>query len=419
MNLNSCQRNAVSEFVDFLLNPTEKEMIISGKAGTGKSTLVEHLVNNSIPAHLKTLALITNQQTDYEIVLTATTNKAAKVLAEKMSTNIIRTIHSYIGLTVQNNFKTGDTFLKRSNNYKPFNHVILFIDEASFIDEFLLREIRQAAMADTKIVYIGDPYQLAPVKSGAKIPPVFTQPIREVRLETIMRNPGPIEHAADRFRVAVETAQFQPLLVDGQKIIHATGEEFKALVDDHFIGSQTSNNKILAWSNERVISYNNYIREARGFTEPLCVGEEVITNKPIMVGNVMIPTDTHLIIEEIIPTKAKDLNGYYVRFKDSLHLLFQPADWHEANRLSKAYARRKEWHEYFDIKERWLDLRPIYACTIHKSQGSTYDKAFIDLSDMGRCNISSEFARMMYVAVSRASNQVILYGDLPAKYSGE
>jgi hypothetical protein len=81
--------------------------------------------------------------------------------------------------------------------------------------------------------------------------------------------------------------------------------------------------------------------------------------------------------------------------------------------------RGKKWAEFFAIQDSIADIRPPYACTVHKSQGSTYKRVLIDLNDIGRCNVPDQVARMMYVAISRASEEVILYGKLPEKYQGE
>ncbi len=56
--------------------------------------------------------------------------------------------------------------------------------------------------------------------------------------------------------------------------------------------------------------------------------------------------------------------------------------------------------------------------SIHKSQGSEYDTVFVDLTNIGKCRVPSDVARMCYVSITRASKQVILYGSLPPKYCG-
>jgi len=84
----------------------------------------------------------------------------------------------------------------------------------------------------------------------------------------------------------------------------------------------------------------------------------------------------------------------------------------------KVLSKQKDWHNYYTVKEFFADLRPPHASTVHKSQGSTYKKVFIDLVDIGANHVSEEVARMLYVAITRASEEVILYGDLPYKYQG-
>jgi ATP-dependent exoDNAse (exonuclease V) alpha subunit len=64
------------------------------------------------------------------------------------------------------------------------------------------------------------------------------------------------------------------------------------------------------------------------------------------------------------------------------------------------------------IDSQWIDLRGAYASTVNKAQGSTFDRVFIDLDDIRRCNSGDQIARMLYVGVSRAKQQVFLTGDI-------
>ena len=58
-------------------------------------------------------------------------------------------------------------------------------------------------------------------------------------------------------------------------------------------------------------------------------------------------------------------------------------------------------------------LRLPHACTIHKSQGSTYENVYIDLDSFKACKDRETLARLLYVAVSRAKNHVYFHGSLP------
>ena len=43
---------------------------------------------------------------------------------------------------------------------------------------------------------------------------------------------------------------------------------------------------------------------------------------------------------------------------------------------------------------------------------STYDKVFVDLDDISKCNSGNTIARMLYVACSRPKSKLYLIGDL-------
>jgi len=57
-------------------------------------------------------------------------------------------------------------------------------------------------------------------------------------------------------------------------------------------------------------------------------------------------------------------------------------------------------------------LQAVYALTVHTSQGSTFQNAFIDLADIRKAEFARprEMQQLLYVAVTRASRAVILLG---------
>lgn len=425
ITLSQGQKQAADAFLQFMLDPSVNEMVISGFAGTGKSTLTRYILDN-LHSQMSLVNLINGYDVESNgltVHITATTNKAARVVSELSGYANPVTIHSLLGLTIRNDYKTGKQILDRKNA-KTIHDSLIIIDEASFIDRQLLDYIRKGTV-NSKILYIGDPYQLAPTYENAC--PIFEQGIFEANLTQVLRNQGAIEQAAEEFRKMVYNVQYNPEVpIDGSKILHVDGPTFQAMIDKEFtLRSHIPDHaKVLAWTNNRVHQYNAHIR-ALHTPEPFFTkGEHVITNKPISLKDQNIPTDGHCEITSdpspstrSFPTLwEQDIEGYYVRIDDNSSLHFVPANQKDAQTLMKLAAKQKDWVTYFNIKDTWLDLRPVHASTVHKSQGSTYEKAFIDLSDIGRCNITSDVARMLYVALSRASQQVILYGNLPVKY---
>jgi ATP-dependent exoDNAse (exonuclease V) alpha subunit len=80
--------------------------------------------------------------------------------------------------------------------------------------------------------------------------------------------------------------------------------------------------------------------------------------------------------------------------------------------VRKAFAKKNDTSKLKQLEDWLIDLRPLYACTINKSQGSTYNRVFLDLNDVDKCRNKNQVHRMLYVGFSRASEQVIITGDI-------
>jgi len=66
------------------------------------------------------------------------------------------------------------------------------------------------------------------------------------------------------------------------------------------------------------------------------------------------------------------------------------------------------WPNFYRKKDQFVDVRPIYASTVHKSQGSTYKRAYVDLMDIQMMPQKEMLARLLYVAVTRPSETLII-----------
>ena len=137
------QQAAYEQLVKFIIDPRQEVMVLTGSAGTGKSTLVDRVITD-LPATLKTAQLLwQNQAVDWEVQLTATTNKACEALAALTSdtANDVRTIQSFLGLIVRTDFKNNTTDLIPKGDAYVKSGYLLIIDEASYIDTDLLKLI--------------------------------------------------------------------------------------------------------------------------------------------------------------------------------------------------------------------------------------------------------------------------------------
>lgn len=409
ITLTQGQAAAMDAFMAFLLDPTGHAFVLAGYAGTGKSTLVKHLLD-SIPNIMKTIHMVDPKFRNLAVELTATTNKAADVLRQ-MVDQPVATIHSFLGLGVSKNYTTGKTSLA-DRQRKDIRNTLLFIDEASFVDSELLQWIF-IKCKHCKVVFIGDPAQLSPVKYSNT--PVFSAGFPTAQLTEVMRQAAgnPIIDLATKFRETVSTGQFFNFVPDGVKIKHLKGDAFREELEKEFLDPSWtySQSKVLAWTNKRVQDYNNYISERNKTTSVILEGDFCINNKHLAVSGMKLATDAMVYISRVHgPMTMLGIQGLSVEV-DHRVSVFVPDDWKEVQKKILIWRKTQEYSNIAQT-EQWADLRAMYACTVNKSQGSTFNKVFIDLSDIAKCNNGNTIARMLYVAVSRARHEVILTGDI-------
>lgn len=422
MKLSSDQTQAIDGLIEFLDNDQHdlREAILCGESGAGKTTVVKQLLEDVYATNETAKMLGGIGFYPDNTVLTATTNQAAKVFSKAVGKEC-KTIHNLLGLQVINDFQTGKTKLKKTRNTQVISNSLIIIDEASMIDEMLLKMIKELSM-NCKIIYVGDDKQLPPV--GYVDCPVFKQNIPTYKLTTIHRQAMncPIKELGRKYRETVTTSDFPTIEPSIHKIELLDGSSFKAVVENYFDPSTKDhrNLKILAYSNAKVNAYNQFVRSMYTTNPAFEAGEFVVTAKPIVQkGSGYSPTDTILEIISVGPPYDKNgITGYDVKLSNDA-VVFQANDYNDVNQAIKNAAKLAKkngsWVDYFNFKDNFADLRSVHASTVHKAQGQTYDIVFIDLSDIGRCTKWYEIARMLYVATTRAKEKVYFYGELPLR----
>lgn len=433
--LNADQSQAVDAWLDFMMND-EKFFVISGPAGTGKTFLMNYLSNEGMTLYQNIMQVMDEPARFDQIAFTATTNKAAEVLSVSIN-KPVQTIHSYIGLKIQNDYSSGKTFLIKSRNYQIRKDMVLFIDEASTIDEDLMDYIHKSFL-NCKIVFVGDHAQMAPVNE--ELSQVFLQvkPENFYSLTTPVRNAeSPALMAlCQQLRDTVETGIFRPIEPVEGVIEYLAPDVMEFGVKSVFIDPDPSC-RILCFTNERVNNYNTHIRqEVRRLPELLTVGEAVVVGDAYQRGQLFFSVEQELTISYVGPSKKIIIPGTeefiaarQIGFNDQgepdenggpFYGALVADDKDHLQRAIKYLAQRakknKSWGEFYDFKEQFLDIRQKASSTVYKAQGSTYEHVFIDIGNIGTSHDASQVARMLYVAVSRAKSKVYLYGSLPGRY---
>ena len=422
--LNQGQQDAADGFFDFLLSD-EKEMIISGPGGVGKTFLMGQMIDDVIPRYQSTCKAL-GMKADYvDVYMTATTNKAADVLSIA-SNRPTGTIHQHLNLKVLEDYGTGKSTLSKTREWKVHQNQVLFIDECSMIDTPLRRLVREGTHA-SKIVYVGDHCQLAPVME--KLSPIYRDGLRTYELTQPMRTDNPELQALNmQLRATVETGIFKPIQIIPGVIDWLNQDQMVDEIQEHFVNKGTTD-RILAYTNKQVISLNRYIRDLRGLPTELSVGENLINNSMVKVKSGSLSVEEAVEIIEL----SEEVESYYphpeaevfirrATIRTPLKGLFTnvmiPVDRVHAQSVMKWLAQRKYWSDYFNMKQSVPDLRERDAATTHKAQGSTHGTVYIDATDISTCRDPDQTARLLYVAASRARSRVVFYGELADKFGG-
>lgn len=369
------------------LESDQQEFCLTGQAGTGKTYMLYSILGDTA-------------------TYCATTNKAASVL--RQLTGAAQTIHNLLHLTVRNDFKTGKTSLERDPRVNKLSQRVIVVDEASMVDKQLYT-IAKEMCESCKIIWVGDDAQLPPVSSGNFS--VFRSDIPTVSLTQVMRSldTPAITELSTALRAAVFNGSNITITSRPPSIMRVTGPEAHVLVTQLVEKEHWHNCILLSYTNARTTFAVKVIRNAMKKPPTLMVGDSVIVNSAFRVISAgtaeWIATDSIVEIQAIeqVPEQPHLIRvetdlGWLTTYKDNSRLQAE---------IAKAQSD-KNWPLYFHLKEQYIDLRHAEALTIHKSQGSTFDTVFVDLPSLYSCKNPNERRRLLYVACSRARNQLYL-----------
>jgi superfamily I DNA/RNA helicase len=273
--------------------------------------------------------------------------------------------------------------------------------------EFLLAKTQKS-----KIVFMGDPQQLLPVNLDYS--PAFDDALDTVTLSQIMRQAdnNPIQEFSRKLREYVKGGPLPDPEVDDQYIFHLDEKEFneamlRVFTDPSYTYSQA---KFLCWRNATAISVGQMVKEHISSTPNFRSGDYAVSNRYLKNPVRSIKTDQVVYIRKTSPAVQHGVKGFDIELGNGLEV-FLPEDIGQIETV-KSSLYKTNFNAFRQVDETWVDLRPVYACTIHKSQGSTFDTVFINLSDFATCRDMDLLARLLYVGISRARERIVFTGSL-------
>ena len=179
--------------------------------------------------------------------------------------------------------------------------------------------------------------------------------------------------------------------------------------EDELLHKYKDGDVVIAWRNVTVNKYNKIVKNHLYGTLDWVVGER------IRIGEYYEPKKLANESEWVIAEVEHDvkIHGYVadrLRIKNLYGDVVVPVlqEWYvdDYNEALRQFAEVENWPQYWMLKNAFCDVRPIYAISAHKSQGSTYPNAFTDLNDIFANSCIQEAVRAAYVATTRATTKV-------------
>ncbi|EGE17573.1 ATP-binding domain-containing protein [Moraxella catarrhalis] len=172
---------------------------------------------------------------------------------------------------------------------------------------------------------------------------------------------------------------------------------------------------MIQYTNHQVQASNKKINRQLTGNREIEVGDTMVICRKLLDGCI-VPLDSEVTVVSIYRyhpngTSELQLPYYDLRLEDNsgtMHQRLVIQDYKAYTELAAQYKTPRSGPPYI-----W-HLIHAYACTVHKSQGSTYDEVFINLNSYRSVykNNPAMALKLLYVAVSRARNKVYFTGDI-------
>lgn len=402
MPFDQIQQEAIRLATTF--DPLHRIVAITGQAGTGKTTIMQQVYNLAISAGYKTICC-------------APTGKAAKRILEATGIQAV-TVHRLLCFGKPNDIdpKTGKPLGKsypsrcRDN---PIPYDVVLCDEGAMITQELHRFLLDALPALGYLRYFGDINQLPPIEDDVESS-VFEQLLRErpsIRLTNIHRTSrtSNIPSAADlllRGRIPPSTDDFKVVNDDNPL------KRLKQLVEaDPKLWSGLDGQIIVAMR-QRKCGSTALSQMIQDMVNP--PGHDALRlprHKWDEHNHVLVsPGDKVIVTQNDYEVEVfNGETGVVVDYDDD-YLNIDFGDRLVA--IPRWESIQRPWEKV--VYSPWCNIALAYAITCHKSQGSEWQNVAVVLDQMAAF---MQTKALVYTAVTRARQNVILFSDLKSLQS--
>lgn len=349
--------------------------IITGGPGTGKTLVIKVIVN--------VLKEINNE----DITLLAPTGRSAKRMMENIY-NSAYTIHKFLKWN-----KETKTFQLNENNKSDSKYVI--VDESSMVDIFLMRSLLESLKDNTKLILVGDAFQLPSIAPGNVLSDLINvKSIKRTKLNKIYRT------SEDSYIVELANNIKNKKKIDLNKKYN----DFTFIECDEDYIKKSLCDVCLCLINKKID-----INEVQ-ILAPMYKGQNGIDMLNIVMQEIFNPPSLNK--NEI------SIRGITYREKDKVIQLINDVDNNIYNGdigFIKNITTDKKPTLTVDYngnlvtynQNKFDEITHAYAISVHKSQGSEYDYVIVIISNSFKRML---FNKLIYTAVSRSKKGLVIIG---------
>jgi len=399
MIFNNNQQEALDKIKRFL-ESNDSCFLLAGYSGTGKTTLAKEISTFKKPIFL------------------TPTNAALKRLREKIENDKLTfsTIHSYLFQPKED--EKGLKF-RGVSGLLPSLYII---DECSMIDKFILEYLLNNKASKTKIIFLGDNFQLPPVGDNPEIfkwdKSNYSHHFKEHNkhiLTEVVRYDGEI------LRIATEIRTKQSL-----NFSYIKSEDFviKSKFSSHIATcvNNFENFIIICATNKQRLFYNNGIRKFKYkelAKEPINEGETLISisnntnfvnGDSYYVGSFSIISDFQFRLKtELVRAVLIQHNGILTFLLPEIEQASFSLMYFAKNPMLLTQELRdmlliyNNKYQSYNVNNNVVVATYGYATSCHKSQGNEWDYVFVDSSQMF---FKQDNPKWFYTAITRAKKKV-------------
>ena len=369
----------------------EKYTVISGYAGTGKSTLVRFIID----------ALDVDED---KVAYATYTGKAAEVLRKKGNPNAM-TLHKLLYDSIP---RQGGGFIRIPK--KQLDYSIVVVDEVSMVPKTMVDMLLAHRIY---ILFLGDPFQL-PQIDKKETHTLLDKP--HIFLDQVMRQAA--ESEIIQLTMKIRNGEDIPFM-HGKEVIVAPKAE---LVTGHLTWADI----IICATNKTRHNMNRQKRELLGYSGVLQTGERIIVKRNYWedcdedgnalvngtIGTVANPYESFVRIPSYVKNDRRDLPLIGCIFTPDGGKSFDTFE------IDKDYLLKEEpcvdWRVSYQLgklKPKIGDILPKqatygYALTCHAAQGSEFDKVLVIEESFPFDKV--EHQRWLYTAATRAAEKLVL-----------